>query len=120
MRTNKMQEENKIVEELKDEEKQLDVKVGEADPVVKDVMTEIVGIAKEVVQARREQEGEETSGLEHSFPKIPKDAMAKAKAEDWLAQMITCLPNFSSKVEKKWDLHAAYHWVWIGCITFII
>lgn len=58
------------MKEVKDEEKQMDIKIGKGEPVEKDVMSAVVGIAEEVVQAfkaiieeGREHEGKKTSSV---------------------------------------------------------
>lgn len=96
----------------------MDMKVGKGEPVEKHVMSDVVGIAEEVVQAFeafieevREQEGKKTSKVQHSFPKILKVFMAEAKTEGDLDQMIAYVSDPSSKIEKMKDLQETYH----GC-----
>lgn len=40
----------------------------------------------------------------------------KELSEEKHRQMIACVPDSSSKVEKVYDLHAAYKWVRIRCV----
>lgn len=54
-----------------------------------------------------------------SLPEISKVALAEAKAEEDLGQMIVCVPDPDSKVEKTWDLYEAYRFVRIGAFTDI-
>lgn len=41
-------------------------------------------------------------------------AIADAKAEGDLSQMIVCVSNSSSKIDKVLELHPAYQWMWMG------
>lgn len=88
----------------------MDVKVAEAEPLDKDVMSEVVAIAEGVVQAikaitkeGRNKEEEKNSGVELSFSEMLEASMTETKAEDDLGQMIACVIGPSSKLEKKWD-----------------
>lgn len=81
------EEENKDAQEFREEGNQIDVKVGESEPVGKDVMSQVLGTSEEVIQATetiieegREEEGEETFGVDLSFPKILEAPIAEAKA----------------------------------------
>lgn len=67
------------MKENKGEEKRMEMKEGEEEPVDKDVMAEVVGIAEGVVQdgktitkEGREEERKETIGWSFHFQKFPE------------------------------------------------
>lgn len=92
--------------------------VDELEQPPKDVMSQVVGIAEEVAQPVEAITAEaKEEGL--SFPEISEAVLVEAKAEEDLGQMIACVLDPGSKVEKTWDLHKAYHFVRIGAFTDI-
>lgn len=75
-------------------------------------MVEELEVVKEVHRVV-ETTGEELSS-KTSYWVVSDAAIAEAKAEEELGQMIASVPNSSSKVDKVWDLHSPYKWVQIG------
>lgn len=63
---------------------------------------------------RREQERKEILGV---VPENFGGAIGEAMAD--LGLMIACVSGPSSKVGANWDVHMAYQWVRIGCISMV-
>lgn len=60
-----------------------------------------------------ETTGEEISS-QMTYRVVFDAAIMEAKAEEELGQMIACVLDSRSKVDKLWDLDYAYKWVLIG------